>query len=204
MFALLRYFNPYFVLPALAIPFALTTEAFTTGLGTPLPIPFRSQLNRLAWVIGLASIIGWLGYTALYAGYPTVMTPLPFLSVILPMYECPLAWVIGLPVIAFMATIVPSVWLVQEGLPVRFYILLIAASAATVYWLVRGWNYATRYQSSDYAIGVTVVNLLALTVLWIALWMLRTSCSFSQKLAFAAAIFFWLFSVAFPWMGELP
>jgi hypothetical protein len=120
------------------------------------------------------------------------------------MYGLPLTLILGIPAIAFIATVVPNVWLQCEGLPVRFHFLLSGGTLASVHWFIRGWPYAIQYQSRGYAIGVGAVNLVFLCVLWAAAWMLRDSRGFSRTLGFATVLFVWLFAVAFPWMGELP
>ncbi len=203
-FALLRHFNPFVVLPVLAIPFAFVLEILTTGLGAMAGIPRQSQLRRLSIVVLLSALLAGLSFWTLNAGYPTVVRPLPFLSVIPALYELPLTLIIGIPAIAFIVTVAPDVWLRHEGLPVRFHLLLIAGTLASVCWLVTGWSYAIQYQSRGYAIGVVAVNIGFLFTLWLLAWILRHSRSFATTLGFATMLFLWFFAAAFPWMGELP
>lgn len=203
-FALLRYFNPYLLLPVLAIPIAFAVELLTTGFGTPESIPRLLRAGRLAVVALFALLLAGLSFWSISGGSPTVARPLPFLAFILAMFGYPMIVIVGLPAVAFVVTVMPSVWLQREGLPIRFHLLLIAGTLATIYWLFSGWSYAIGYQSHEYAVGVTAVNLLAVGTLWIVAFLSRNSRSFSQTLGFACALFAWLFASAFPWMGELP
>lgn len=202
--ALCRVFSPYIVLPVLVIPCAYTMEFITTGVGRAHSISRLQLVGRLAVVGLLAVLLAGLSFWSISGGSPTVMRPLPFLSVILALFEFPLVLIFGVPSIAFMATVTPNVWLCRDGLPVRFHFLLIVSTIATAYWFIVGWEDANRYQSHGYAVGVTTVNLVGLVILWIAAWALRNSRNFYQKLGFAMVLFVWLFAFAFPWMGELP
>jgi hypothetical protein len=219
--ALARHFNPYLLLPVLAIPYAFLFEYFTTGFGSVSKISRRLRVVRIIAVVGLAMFIGGIClWQILDSGSPTVLEPVPFLPFIdaitcqalMPVVASPpfgalfmvLTPMVAIPAAAFFLTSILDVWYEREGIATRIQFLLFCGTLASAYWLVTGWPRALEYQSHGYALGVTTVNVVFLLTLWLLVWTLRRSRRYWWKLAFAALFFFWLFACAFPWMGELP
>lgn len=202
--ALCRYFSPYLVLPILILPIAYAFEALVTGFGSRNVISFPLRVGRLVIIVGIAAMQAALSYWSLSAGNPRVATPLPFLSVLPALYGLAWIWIIGIPFVAFTVTVLPSVWLEADHLPMRLCFLLGAGTLASIYWFITGWSYAVQYQSLNYAIGVASINLVILLALWTTVCLSGRSPSFLRTLGFATMIFAWLFCAAFPWMGELP
>jgi hypothetical protein len=203
--ALIRRFHPILVLTGLAIPYAFLFEYSTTGFGSVSEASRRMRVARILAVVILAMFIGGVPlWQILVEGSPTVLEPLPLLSVTGAFLFRALTPVAAIPAAAFFLTNVLDVWYEREGIATRILFLLFCGTLADVYWLVTGWPRALKYQSLGYALDVTTVNVVFLLTLWLLVWTLRRSRRYWAKLAFAALFFLWCFACAFPWMGELP
>jgi hypothetical protein len=91
-----------------------------------------------------------------------------------------------------------------DFLPMRLSFLLAVASALTIYLFIAGWEAGVRYQGAVYTEAMAGINLLFLAVLWTLWFALRRRPSKGGAFAFAVLLHGWLFSYAFPWLGELP
>ncbi len=89
-------------------------------------------------------------------------------------------------------------------LPVRFVMLLGVATLGSAVWLTAGWESALEYQSMNYALTVCIANAVFLILLWFCWVIAYRKNTFMRRLTFVTLLHFWLFYLAFPWMGELP
>lgn len=88
-------------------------------------------------------------------------------------------------------------------LPMRFSFLLAVATAFSILGFVLGWADAVRYEGPVYTSALAAITVLFLAVLWGWWFALRRRPSKGGAFAFAVILHGWLFSFAFPWLGEL-
>jgi hypothetical protein len=165
------------------------------------------DLVILAASTAACAFLAWYGCLI---GVPTVASPLPpiiFFPILLAVEQLRWTqpWWIVPPLLigTFFLLNFYQLRVARLGfLPMRFSFLLAAATVATIYWFVMGWEDAVRYEGAVYTKAAAGINLLFLAALW-GWWLaLRKRPSKGGAFAFAALLHGWLFSYAFPWLGE--
>ena len=146
----------------------------------------------------------------LLTGVPTVLCPLPNLTVLptvlLDAYLHRAAVFVSL----FVPAVLFLVWNPQllrgaAKIPWRSYGLLGVATALSTYWFVVGWQYGLKYQGARYTYLVCAINVVWLLLLWaMFIRKLWSAPSFTANLFLHWALFAWLGWYAFPYLGELP
>ncbi len=140
----------------------------------------------------------------LISGVPTVLSPLPVLTVLSTFLFSSRAVAVVIPPLFFFMWN-PRLFRGESKLPKRSYGLLIVAAILNVIWFIVGWKNGLHYQGTGY-----VYKVAAITVAWVALlgtvfaryW--RRESSFSLNLILHWLLFAWLAWYAFPYLGELP
>jgi len=157
------------------------------------------------FVVGLSlAIPAWFGLFS--AGSPTLICPLPALTVLPAFYTPPvlLKCIVLLPT-ALLFTWNPGLFEADEEIPQRSYALFVGALLLNIVWFVGGWSYGLRYQGPHYVLIIGAINVLwsaALAVFILFRW--KKASSFEASLFFHWILFAWLGWYAFPWLGELP
>jgi hypothetical protein len=141
-------------------------------------------------------------------GAPTVLSPLPVLTVI------PLLYVGGNRLTDIAILLVPAlffaIWNPQlfrgEGrVPKRTVALFGVAIVLNAAWTAIGWNWGLHYQGARYVHLVTLLNAVwILTIGLMFLYLRRSKTAYWQSLAIHWMLFAWLAWYAFPYLGELP
>lgn len=200
-------------------PFGLLGERLTAGSTKrrqrPSPIQLTQNLTLMLVGAVVASVAGWVG---LNTGVPTILSPLPLFSVVPAFYlsMCPPEWSVLIGACwSWLLAAVPFVtYLVlnfdfgfkvgSEPVPARFPILMAVATIASGYWIISGWGFGCSFQSVSYTKSVTLINILALLVIWVLWVAIRRSASRLATITLATLFHSWLYWFAFPWLGELP
>jgi hypothetical protein len=147
----------------------------------------------------------WLGLFS--AGSPTVICPLPALTV-LPAFYLPFRAL--LKCVALLPTVLFFIWnpgLFEGGeeIPQRSYALFVGSILLSVIWFLMGWSYGLRYQGPQYVHFIGSINVVWCVV--IGAFMLirwKKKPSFKASIVFHWMLFAWLGWYAFPYLGELP
>jgi len=164
--------------------------------------------QRTWWGIAAVGVVTLLSWLTLSPGTPQVYAPLNFL-VVIPAFLC--SGLFGnsyLLAIAFVpAFFCLWCWPVLRGhptLPMRSLILFFCAVALSASCLIFGASYGVKYQSVNYVIGVSGMNVLCWGSIAVLAVVARRRPSVGPTLLFHTALFAWLAWCAFPYLGELP
>ncbi len=157
----------------------------------------------------IATLLACLSAISISPGRPKIYAPLPLLPVFVLMNTEPL-----LDDACYLAAIlfIPglfSLWCLPiirgDGrLPLRSIVLFVGVALLSVLWLTGGYSYGIQYEGAEYTLGIIVVNGIWLAAVTSLLIFARRRLSWVHGLAFHTALFAWLASSAFPWLGELP
>ncbi|HET6878948.1 MAG TPA: hypothetical protein VFI31_02265 [Pirellulales bacterium] len=199
--------DAFIAVPATALPFCVAMELALSGKRPPQP---RMSFNWYAKSHALLALGGALvsaGAMAslAYAGVPKVVAPLPFCTIIAPLFSFPL-WIDA--AIPFGAYVLANLYLGRTSLPaplpLRYFFLLGIGSMLTAYWFYDGWSYGIEFQGRAYVWAELAINAGALAILWLFwLWRHRRATRM-QATMFGMLFFLWLFLFGFAWLGELP
>jgi hypothetical protein len=159
----------------------------------------------ITFVAGLGLLIP-AAIGLLPSGVPTVLSPFPALTVIpaLLFSDLHLVYVaVMVPMLLFFAWN-PQLFRGEARVPKRSYVLLLVASALSLFDFVISWKWGLHYQSAGYTVVVCLVN-----ILWVGFrgfafarsW--KGTSSFRWSVFVHWMLFAWLAWYAFPWLGEL-
>lgn len=165
-----------------------------------------TTIRVTTFLVGFSLLVpAWIGLLA--AGSPTLLCPLPALTVIPTLFlsSRPLfRLVVLLPTVLFFAWN-PGLFSGDARVSRRSYALFGTAVALSVVWFVIGWGYGVEYQGARYTYAVGIVNVFWIAALGIVLlrqW--KREPSYTVSLALHWLLFAWLGWYAFPYLGELP
>ena len=136
-------------------------------------------------------------------GVPSIVAPASMLLVYPVFMGLPVAIVIGAFVACFWLWR-PSLFAGEPRVPNRTIVLLAVATGASAFMFIMGWDYARKYQDYGYALFCLVASALMLVGCVALVWKGRMHPSFRSSLVAHIAVFAWLASYAFPYMGETP
>lgn len=145
----------------------------------------------------------------LLRGFPTLLSPLPLLTVIPAFMLSSLSaarftWAAVLIPSLFFFAWNPALFWGQVQVPKRSLVLLLAMTVLSVIWFVGSWRYGLEYQGRQYTYVICVINGVWLAVLWTIAAGRWCRASFAGNLLFHWLLFTWLGWYAFPYLGELP
>jgi hypothetical protein len=132
--------------------------------------------------------------------YPLPLaTALPFLLLSSPLNLGHMSWI--LPSAFFW------VWGIHlfrgsPKVPVRTEALFWLLVVLTVVYFAVSWKYGVTWQGYFHLISVTILNVVAILLLWGLLFRAKAVPTFNRNLAFHWALVAWLAWFAFPWLGE--
>ena len=142
----------------------------------------------------------------LLSGWPTLLTPLPILTVLpylfLSYLHCG-ELAICLPSLLFLAWN-PQLLRGQAPLPKRSYVLfgVLIVLSALFFW--GSWQWGIQYQGRRFTIGVALINLCWIAGLGAGFLVCRKlGASFLGSLILHWLLFAWVAWYAFPWLGEM-
>jgi len=139
------------------------------------------------------------------SGGPTMLCPLPTLTVLPALVFSPIA-----PVVVVIPTLLFFAWnpALLRGVsapPTRSYILFGALVALSVVYFVLSWGYGVRFQGRKYTQAIAVANAIWIGLLAVLFVLSRVrKPTFVFNLALHWLLFAWLAWYAFPYLGELP
>ena len=160
----------------------------------------------LVVVFALLSVVfAALSWFTLSQGVPKIYAPFNLL-VVLPLF------VLGRGTYFLVFAIVPvffCLWcwpILRHGarLPTRSIVLLILTVVLSAISLIFGFRYGVEYQGVGHVIGVAAINVICWVLLGVLALIARRRPSILHNLGFHAALFAWLASYAYPYLGELP
>ena len=163
--------------------------------------------NELTTVLAGSGLLIPASVGLLSAGAPTLLCPLPALTVIpaFLLYSAHLfRTAVLIPTLLFFAWN-PGLFRGDVKVPKRSYVLLAVATVLSVIWFVGGWKYGLQYQGPRYTYAICLVNLVWLALLGATFgrsW--KGQSSFKLNLALHWILFAWFAWYAFPYLGELP
>jgi hypothetical protein len=168
----------------------------------------NSKYILITSVAGLGLLIpAALGLGLFLRGAPTVLSPLPALTVIPALLLS--EWhglgnaAVILPMLFFL------LWNLQlfQGeakVPKRSYVLLALLTVLSAIDLILSWKWGLQYEGGIYTVAVRSVNIAWLAFLGLAFARTRNgTTSFGTSLFLHWMLFAWLGWYAFPWLGEL-
>jgi hypothetical protein len=169
-----------------------------------------SRLVTLVCGIGLI-IPASIGLGLLGSGSPTLISPLPVLTIVpaflfagLFRHAALFKIVSVLPTLLFLAWN-PSLLRGEAKIPKRSYVLFSTAIVLSVAYFIASWKWGIQYQGIRYVHTICAINLV-----WTAFvggvfaLSLKRSSSFGLNLFLHWILFAWLAWYAFPYLGELP
>jgi hypothetical protein len=144
----------------------------------------------------------------LLTGGPTLLCPLPLLTVIPAFMLSSLSgarwtWAVVVSSLLFFAWN-PGLFRRQAQVPKRTLVLLAAMPVLTAGYFVGNWKYGLDYQGRQYVYAICAINGIWLVVLWMIVAGRSHRISFRGNLLLHWLLFAWLGWYAFPYLGELP
>jgi hypothetical protein len=136
-------------------------------------------------------------------GSPTILAPAPFLLAI--------PGFLGVPPLLLppMAGFLCGLWCFRiargnSTIPVRTLVLAVVIAAGSVWWFASGWRLGVQYEGRGF-VQVTASASAGLVLLTAcALFYGRKRPSIGATTLAHGLLFVWLFSYAFPYLGETP
>ena len=160
----------------------------------------KSATLSAAVFLGIASV---QAFGAFGGGSPTLASPAPLPTTLAAMLGAP--WiVISLIVSGLFCLWCKQLFMRQAAIPFRTWILFFGTTALTVAWYVAGWNYGLEWGGKFFTYGCAIISGLLFLACGFFLYIAKHHKSFSASLAAHLVLFVWLFSYAFPWLGETP
>ncbi|SRR6266498_3381641 len=157
------------------------------------------------WGVTFVAGVGLLapGMLSLLGNSPNMAHPGSFLLVLPLFLGVPLALVFLVGPLLFWLWM-PRLFRGSPQVPLRSLLLLLVVAALSFSSLADGWNYGARYQGVAFVHGILWINVLAVLVLGVLLFIGRRTPSFPTNLLAHWFLVAWLVTYAFPYLGELP
>ena len=149
-------------------------------------------------LLAAAQSLGMFG-----GGSPTFASPASLLLVIPAFMSVPVLLVIFLAMVSFCAWC----WQLFPGhpkVPLRSLVLFVVAAILSLSWYVVGWRSGLQYEGFGFTVACAVASAVLFVACGFMLWRARVQPSWALSLLSHAILFFWLFSYAFPYLGEGP
>ena len=161
------------------------------------------QVSR-GTLIGLTIAIAIIAYISVSSGIPSFVAPFPLLVIIPWFFGVPPVLVPMVPACVFAVCHFRHWKCKPRAQPaIGLSILLWIATALVPLFLIAGWSYGIQYQGFVHTVFVVIANAIFAVVVWTTWWLARTPKNYQMQIAFGFALFAWLSSFAFPWMGEI-
>lgn len=137
-------------------------------------------------------------------GSPTIIAPAPIPLVVLVL-------LLGIPA-GLAVTFPPTLFCLwcwrlfrhQSKIPLRTYILYAVVFALSLPYYTVSWRYGLKYQGYLYTVSCAGLSAFLASICAVALWRGRTNPAWSISLFSHVILFLWIFSFAFPYLGEVP
>jgi hypothetical protein len=165
----------------------------------------NEQGTRQLQVITVGLLVGIVSVQALGlfgGGSPSIFAPVPF-----PMFL--LAWFVLGIFTPLVAPVVFCLWCIQlfrgvAKIPLRTPLLFLVLLLASTAWFYVGWRYGIRYEGRSFTVTTAALSasLAVGSAVLVVNALLRPS--FLKSLFAHFVLFSWLFSYAFPYLGEVP
>ncbi len=134
---------------------------------------------------------------------PSISSPVPLLLVVPIFLGVPVAFVVLLFVGLFWVWS-PSLFRGEPTIPLRTIILFAVSAVLSLASFAFGWHLGVQYEGATYTVFCALLSVVLFSVCAFLLWRGRTTPSFANSLAAHAALFAWLGSYAFAYLGETP
>lgn len=153
-----------------------------------------------AILLGIASA---QAFGAFGGGSPSLASPAPLPTTLTAMLGVP--WVvISLIVGGLFCFWCKQLFTRQAAVPLRTWILFFITTALTAAWYLAGWNYGLKWEGKIFTYGCAVISGLLFLMCGLSLFLAKQRKSFPASMVAHLLLFVWIFSYAFPWLGETP
>jgi hypothetical protein len=138
--------------------------------------------------------------------WPSILAPMPATLAIPAFFTAdrPIGWlVLALPGVAFLLWVLPvRDW--SSAIPKRSSVLVRVVGVLSAAWFAFGWHWAIHYQGWTYTLVTALLSLAALV--WLERLRARQAADpgYRRWVFYHCLLFVWLFTYAFPWLGETP
>lgn len=138
--------------------------------------------------------------------WPSILAPMPA-TLAIPAFFTADSWagwlVLALPAVLFLMWTLPTRdW--TSAIPKKSVVLARVVGALSAAWFAFGWRWAIHYQGWSYTVIVAVLSLFALVFLERLRARQAAAPSDRVWLIYHCLVFAWVFTYAFPWLGETP
>jgi hypothetical protein len=160
----------------------------------------KSATLSAAVLLGAASV---QAFGAFGGGSPTLASPGPLPTTLAAMLGAP--WfVISLIVSGSFCLWCKQLFMRQTTIPLRTWILFFGTTALTIAWYLAGWAYGLEWEGEFFTYGCAMISGLLFLACALFFYLAKQRKSFPASLAAHFVLFVWIFSYAFPWLGETP
>ena len=137
------------------------------------------------------------------AGLPTIIAPAPVLLVIPGFLGVPPA------LLPLLAACLCAMWCPQIAhgtsvVPLRTLVLSSLTAVGSVWWFVAGWTMGVQYEGRAFVHATAIISTTLMLLTASALYYGRKHPTLGATTFAHTLLFSWLFSYAFPYLGETP
>lgn len=163
--------------------------------------------SQVVWMVagpaGLLLIAAQALGALLGRGMPTLATPLPYVFVGLLWSGIPVVGVaVGALLVPLLAFAVGLRW--GKAARILLALLYLTTAAASFRWFSGGWVYGLKYQGTLHTSGTALLSVLLAAILGSQLLLAWRRPSQNRLFAVTFLLFFWIYTYAMPYLGELP
>lgn len=164
----------------------------------------KSKLHAgITFLAGLSLILLSAISLGLFCRVPSILSPGPVLLVIPLMAWTPVLFIILIPAAFFWIWSAYLFYGVPK-LPKRTKILGYVIAVLSLSYFASSWSYGVRYQGLLFTIVCAAISAALLTLFILAVRKNEKSGSFASNLLASWLLFAWVFTYAFPYLGETP
>jgi hypothetical protein len=157
----------------------------------------------MTFLAGLSLILLSAISLGLFGRAPSILSPGAILLVIPLMIWTPVFFVILIPAVFFWLW---SSYLFQglPNLPKRTKILGYIIAALSLFYFASSWSYGVRYQGLLFTIVCAATSVAFVVIFIVVVRRNEKNSSFASNLLATWLLFVWVFTYAFPYLGETP
>ena len=183
---------------ALAVAFLRTVRRMRTPMNKP------KEPNEITFMAGLLLVfVTYLSLDPIIGRFPSIVAPSSMLLLLPGILGVPI------PILSLVPTMLFWLWSQQlfRGSPdlnrrTKILGCIISVLSATYYF--NEWRWNAHYYGMFHTVVCTLVSATFAVVISIAAWKNKNKPSFKTSIVTTWLIFAWIFTFAFPWLGELP
>lgn len=199
--------DPYIVSAIIAIASAFAIDAGTMDRAS-VRMPSRTLLLRQSATLLLMCVVlvTTILLLLLAGNGRSIWSPTTAYYAITGLYFQSLALALGIPILLFIATCLPSIFSETTGVPARLRILLLLAIVGSLCHFAVFWTTGVQQWSYSFTFGIAAINTFLLGCLVLFVWLLGKLKIpvFAASMCVAFPLIVWLCIFGFPYLGHLP